>query len=267
MTATRIRSLYESLHQFSTETQSLMCRDFLKALKSKTKTNLADYFDEAIKENTATDKIDEPFFTEEMLKNRHQTAKERKANDAEAKGTVRVTEAMNQRKLLTIRVEDEDYSFTFLQREVPHLRGDKASGKSRNKAWIDYIGCTIDRAVLGEIKCGSDQNPFYAFIQLLTYLSELATPTQIQRTVDHKLFDEQGRKFERFDLHILLTDVNERSDKWQLRLPTKRLAEAFLVRLQKDYPSHAALIGRILCLTTNVDEFKDGHNLHCCWRV
>lgn len=265
MTSTRIRSLYESLQEFSTETQRSMCRDFNAGLKSKTKTNLADYFAEALKENAKLDQIDEPFLTDEMLKNRHQTEQERLESDLDAKGTVRVTNAMKQVKSIDIHLDPVAYSFTFIQREVPHLRGHKTAGQTRNKAWIDYIGRTNDRAILGEIKCNSDQNPFYAFIQLLTYLSELATPTQIQRATAHDLFDLRGFALSTFDLHILLTDFSENSDKWKLREPVHQMVVDFKKRLCADYPEFASVVGQVLCVSAKIEELESGSGLRGCW--
>lgn len=263
--ATRLRHLYESLHGFSTGTQKLMCRDLCSGLESKTKTNLADLFAEAISENTKLDEIVEPFFTDEMLKNRHQTEIEREESDRDAKGTVRVTNAMKQRDSMNIRLaDDESYQLDFIQREVPHLRGQKG-GKPRNKAWIDYIAVTNGRPILGEIKCGSDQNPFYAFIQLLTYLTELATPSQSRRAMSHELFGEKCQTMNCFDLHILLTDFNERSEKWKLRQPTEQLAQQFKKCLERDYAEYAKLVGRVLCVSTMVENVEAGDDLDCCW--
>jgi hypothetical protein len=243
-----------------------MCNDLCEGLKSKTKTNLADLFAEAISENTKLDEIDAPFFTDEMLKNRHKTEIERQESDEHSKGTVRVTDAMKKHKLMNIQLgDDESYQLNFIEREVPHLRGQRGA-KPRNKAWIDYIGVTNGQPILGEIKCGSDQNPFYAFIQLLTYLSEMATPSQIQRAMSQELFSEQCKAIDCFDLHILLTNFNERSEKkGLLRERTEELAQQFKHKLKQTHDEYAKVVGRVLCLSTMVEDMEAGKNLDCCW--
>jgi len=264
---TRLRHLYESLHGFSTPTQQSMCNDLCKGLKAKTKTNLADLFAEAIGENTKLDEIDAPFFTDEMLKNRRKTENERQESDKHYKGTVQVTDAMKSHNPMNIQLgDDESYQLNFIQREVPHMRGQQG-GRPRNRAWIDYIGVTNGQPILGEIKCGSDQNPFYAFIQLLTYLSEMATPSQIKRAMSYKLFGEQCKAMDCFDLHILLTNFNERSTKRLLLERTEELAQQFKDKLKQTHDEYAKVVGRVLCLSTMVEDVEAGKNLDCCWKA
>lgn len=261
---TRLRHLYESLHGFKTETQQHICNDLCVALGAKTKTHLADLFAEAVDENARLAEIDEPFITDEMLKNRHRTEIERQESEREAKGTVRVTDAMKKCGSLTICETTVPYNFEFLQREVPHLKG-VTSQRHGNRAWIDYIGRAEGCPVLGEIKCGSDQNPFYAFIQLLTYLSEVATPNQLRRAVSHRLFGEDCQSIDSFDLHILLVDANESSAKWKMLEPARSLAEAFRERLNRDYSEKAKVLGRILCFSTQFEALESGNSLACRW--
>ena len=263
---TRLRHLYESLHGFKTETQKHICDDFHVALGAKSKTHLADLFVEAIDENSRLAEIIEPFITDDMLRNRHRTETERQEAEREAKGTVRVTDAMKKLGTITIRGANAPCTVKYIQREVPHLKG-MESARQGNRAWIDYIGVSAGRPVLGEIKCGTDQNPFYAFIQLLTYLSELATPSQQKRSVKHNLFGDSCKSLSCFDLHIPLADVNERSDKWKMIEPTQNLVKAFRQCLSRQYPEKAKLFGRIVCVATQIDSFESGDSLTCCWEV
>ena len=263
---TRLRHLYESLHGFKTETQKHICDDFCVALGAKSKTHLADLFVEAIDENSRLAEISEPFITDGMLRNRHRTETERQEAECEVKGTVRVTDAMKRLGNITFCGAVEPYTFEYIQREVPHLKG-MESARPGNRAWIDYIGVSAGRPVLGEIKCGSDQNPFYAFIQLLTYLSELATPSQLKRSVTHNLFGDSCKHISCFDLHILLADANERSDKWKLIEPTRNLVKAFRECLSRQYPEKANLLGRIVCVATQIENLESGDDLTFCWEM
>lgn len=167
---------------------------------------------------------------------------------------------------ITISDANKCHKFKYLEREVPHLRGMKSKRRG-NRAWIDYVGVSADRPVLGEIKCGSDQNPFYAFIQLLTYLSEIATPKQLQRSVTHKLFGDSCKSISCFDLHILLADPTPRGTKWKMLESTKKLVVAFKKRLSSQYEEKAKLLGRIICLSTKIKNFESGADLECIWEV
>ena len=82
------------------------------------------------------------------------------------------------RKGRSIHVRDTGYHFFYLDREISPLRtrgsmfSDGESGRSSGLGGIDYIaratGQTV-RPVLGEVKCGAEKTPYYAFIQLLTF--------------------------------------------------------------------------------------------------
>ena len=120
--------------------------------------------------------------------------------------------------------------------------------------------------ILGEIKCRKDQSPFYAFLQLLMYLSQLATPNQIARANCHKLFGGSIGEEPAFDLHILLVDFNDRSKKKKLVEQTRKLAEKFKVTF-KNRPV-GGHVGDILCLRMDQAEFEsDDAPLRQEWRV
>jgi hypothetical protein len=137
--------------------------------------------------------------------------------------------------LIAVKDEnDQNYNFHYIEREVPTYRTTNSefetgeSGKSSGSGGIDFIGfnCKDNLPSLGEIKVGGDQNPFYALIQLLTYLSELSTPNQIERINKYKLFgnipvlaDESS-----FYLYILLVNTNTSDIKKEILSRTLTLA-------------------------------------------
>jgi len=94
-----------------------------------------------------------------------------------------------------IHVDDSDYNFKYIQREVPTCRTPKtefeAGIKKSGAGGIDFIGFNVNDKlpILGEIKVKSDKNAFYALIQLLMYLSELSTPSQIERIMKNNPFE------------------------------------------------------------------------------
>ena len=127
------------------------------------------------------------------------------------------------------------YDFEYVNREISPLRTTHAVCDTQIPAsrsgtgGIDFIGWNLQSnlPVLGEIKVKGDQNPFYALIQLLTYLSELSSPNQIDRINRHQLFG-LGRKLPKdvkFHLVILSCRLDKSSGKYASILPeTKHLA-------------------------------------------
>lgn len=68
-------------------------------------------------------------------------------------------------------------SFSYLEREPSPLRG---SGLDRRH--MDLLLLSSDgRPILGELKRGADNLPYYALIQLLLHLVELSNPSQRER--------------------------------------------------------------------------------------
>lgn len=240
--ATFLREIYEVLGCFSTATHTAMCNDLLRQLVNgeRKNGNLARYFADALKANTTTfSQVDQPFIP--------LTRKGKK-------GTNPVAEAMKTSTPLTIPTSaSTTYSFTFLQREIPHLRA-KTKKEQRDKGWIDYVARTGSRPILGEIKWKGDKNPFYAFIQLLTYLSEIATPSQIERAIKHKLFGDGIASISTFDLHIFLGNFVERGDRVPMIELTRQLASEFTRRLRKDHPDVANCIGSVLCFSGHIED-------------
>ena len=130
-----------------------------------------------------------------------------------------------------IKVGDSEYNFNYIEREVPTHRVTKTNSKAGRKSGaggIDFIGfnCKNSFPILGEIKVKSDQNAFYALIQLLRYLSELSTPNQIDRIKEHNLFKNNFTFTYKtsFYLYILLVSEKIGNKKNELLKETQELA-------------------------------------------
>jgi hypothetical protein len=255
-----MRQTYSWLKIFSTGTQLNMCEDLIRKLNAKESDQaLSTWFAGSVQEHLDFDNRSESF-----LGNHKRTVL-----DHESKGTNQVTFLLQEAGTIFVRDHEHanSYQFQYLQREIAPLR-QTASGKEYSGAGgIDYVGLANDKnPVLGEIKVGSDQNPFYALVQLLTYLSELATPNQLERANRFKLFAKDNIESPTpFDLHILLADFNDRGERGKLIEPARQLAVAFKLRLQQEYPQLAGWIGQILCLKLSTSEFEQSKHVECLW--
>jgi hypothetical protein len=159
------------------------------------------------------------------------------------------------------------YTFRITDREINPLRtigvraldGTSVSRKGRAGGGLDYIGLLEGSAaipILGEIKAGVDNDTYYAFVQLLTYLTELSTPAQLARANKY-LFGERLRLNEpiRFDLHVLLADYNAKGKEKQAILQgTRLLAKAFRTKMEGIMGARHSL-GLVLCLRTSMSTF------------
>jgi hypothetical protein len=126
------------------------------------------------------------------------------------------------------------YNFEYIEREVSPLRTTKGIDITWGKAsrsgtgGIDFIGWNItnNKPLLVEIKVNNDQNPFYALIQQLTYLSEISTPKQIERINKHHLFgNNHSFPTDSFYIYILSYRTKKLKGKYDIMLPaTKQLA-------------------------------------------
>lgn len=208
---TKLRNFYNSLSKlrFSSETQLNIAQDFnrkdnfqqLIALYNESKNHFAKKYD---------------FNNEPFLSNAS-----RKLLPSSVKSINRTQEVAsifeNTKPFIAV-VNSTDYNFEYIAREVSTIRTTKAefdngdSGKSSGNGGLDFIGWNIKKElpILGEIKVKGDQNPFYAVIQLLTYLSEISTPNQIDRIINTNLFKANLSKsnFNSFFLYIILTNDN-----------------------------------------------------------
>jgi hypothetical protein len=251
--ATELRNVYEKLADLSTATHQRMCNELLDGLTATKGASLADWFVDAINANSCFEQIGVPFIP---------VGRESKV------GRNPVVKVMSKASPLSVATPDgRGYEFSFLQREVPHLRA-RTKQEQEAKAWIDYIARCDDQPILGEIKWKDDENPFYAFIQLLTYLSEMATKNQIERAIRQSLFGADLERIDSFDLHIFLSNFNDRGEKGKLIEPTHQLATAFKHCLGSRRPDFAALLGNVLCISSLIDEGQDSFaKLECLWMV
>lgn len=209
---------------------------------------LANEYAEALRDWRRYDLRGEPFYTTST----------RKA--PRSKGTGLVTELLKKEDV-TLRSND-GYAFRYIHREVSPQRtprGAFADGKPASASGlggVDYVALTTrghSVPILGEIKFRADADPFYAFVQLLTYLSELASEAQTARA-SRFLFDDLIRYPTRWDLHILLADFNDRGERGPLIPLTCQLATGFRAALAAH--AEASTLGRILCLRMETGSFR-----------
>lgn len=265
--STRLRSLYELLKNFSTETQSLMCDDIIRGASSASKSWLPNEFVAALNANAGYDNVEQPFVGAQAMQ-------QRTPLNHESTGDNRIVYLLSTKPFVRIVMDDdiEVARFRYANRQIAPKRTAVANLPSSGAGGIDYLGCrdvpSPLRPILGEIKVDGDQNALYAFVQLLTYLSELATARQIERANRHNLFDTPVGNGPRFDLHILLADFNDRGKKGPIIEKTRLIAEGFKARLAS-YPEAAARLGDIFCLKMNSGEFgADGEDrLRLIWKA
>lgn len=258
--AVTLRSIYEGLSWFSTASHITMCDDFLRKIRATGNENLVRLFADAVISNSPYNQVHTNFIDAEMLNNRMPL-------NENARGTNRVAYIMNNTPNIILNGLDAPYTFQYVEREIPHLRAEYLEDQD-DKGWIDYIAQSEGTPILGEIKYGSDQNPFYAFIQLITYLSEMATENQIQRAIAHRLFGDPITEITSFDLHIFLANFNDRGEKGRLIEPTYELANGFKRRLINDYPELANLLRHILCISASINDGEQHFaDTRCLWRV
>lgn len=260
--ATELRGAYSFLKYFSTATHQEMCRDLTRRLRAKSESaNLAEWFVDSLVAHQAFDNRGESFI-----------GKQKRTDLTTAStGTNRITFLLQQQsksRPIDVISGPESYQFRYIEREVAPLRQTGKGQRFSGAGGIDYIALADRTPILGEIKCKDDANPFFAFIQLLTYLSEFATPNQIARANKHLWPRSSVEIPTSIDLHILLADFNDRGLK-NLIAPTQELAAKFKLRLQADHPEAAAWVGKILCLqlkgTATLADLTQG--LTCLWYV
>ena len=224
---TKLRYFYKSLAELrlSTKTQLNIVEDFSRKENYK---QLISWYKES--KNHFAEKYEN--IKESFLPNTLANRRRVPHNVATISSTHDVISVLQERNP-EINVDNSDYNFRYIQREVPTYRTTNAKsevgikGKS-GSGGIDFIGfdCKNLLPILGEIKVKGDQNTFYALIQLLTYLSELSTTNQIKRINKHKLFgnipdltDETS-----FYLYIILAYTNSSDIKKEILSKTQTLA-------------------------------------------
>lgn len=241
----------------------LRCNELLSEIHDNNrKSRLTDFFHEALHANAAFENIDQPFVNPA-------TIKARKAIGPDTRCDTRICYLLS---LGNVAVSNGpiNYSFRYVSRELPPQRREAGGVPTSGAGGIDYTGAVQAGAILGEIKCSTDKgNVFSAFIQLLNYLSEMATENQIKRANKHNEFGIPLQFQQPFDLHILIVDPKDQSQKMDLIQPTRQLVEQFKIRLNVEYPLTAAVVGNVLCLRMNSADFAQGtsRTLECVWAV
>ncbi|MCE5303816.1 MAG: hypothetical protein LLF97_12015 [Planctomycetaceae bacterium] len=242
---TRLRIFYENLKCLSTAEQKRECEKILDALKAKSEPTLATWFCDALDTMKDFNNVDQPFLDKESTARRKPIGP-----DSPNTGNVIWLLCEEQKSKGGIHVSGiPEYCFQYIEREVPPMRVANGNQPKSGAGGIDYIARCGQTPILGEIKVESDGNPFYAFVQLLTYLSEMATINQVKRANKYKLFGESIGESPAFDLHMMLVDFNDRGEKGGMVKSTQELAREFKKRLQEDFPKIAGVLGRIFCLT------------------
>jgi hypothetical protein len=246
---TKLRRRYQRLGQRGVSTKhrhqecGALCADA---------TQLVEEFQEAIREMQVYDNRKEGFYPGKGRLNPEDRDRD--------EGTVIVTDRLASGLVSIPKLKS--YAFTYLHREVNPLRttrgtfSDGLPATRTGKGGLDYVAMldgSLSTPILGEIKAGSDKDPYYAFVQLLTYLSELSTEAQFERANKH-LFNGKLAYPARFDLHILLADFNDRGERGPIIESTRRLVKRFRAQLSSQEKSPA--LGRVLCLTTTMRSFQ-----------
>ncbi len=208
---TKLREFYKFLRMFSTETHIHILEDFNR---NNNYQKLIKIFEESQIHFSKYCSIDS--FTA--------SSKRKKLPSlpiSVLKGTNDVVAILESRKTNKIN-NNPDFDFEYIDREISPLRTTGGvnfetgkSGKSSGTGGLDFIGRNNNDGlpILGEIKVGNDENPFFALIQLLTYLSELTTHNQLERIRYTDLFKKSTAKLksDKFYLYILLSNYNLKS--------------------------------------------------------
>ncbi len=150
-----------------------------------------------------------------------------------SRGDDRIVYQPSERESIAVTNGSRGYSFRCVGNRVPPFRQEEVGQPKPPTGRIDDTADAGKPAVLGEIKRSGDKNAFSAFVQLLTYLSEMATKNQVRRAARHKEFGIPLGDLQPFDLHILIAHLDERGATLGLIEPTRRLAELLRARLGK----------------------------------
>lgn len=179
----------------------------------------------------------------------------------QSSGTIMVIDKLKKHVPISV-ASASPCSFAFVDREISPARtpggtfSDGGKATSTGRGGIDYVARTLAPTpipILGEIKVKGDKDAFYAFVQLLTYLSELCSDAQAARARRH-LFQDTVDCSASWDLHILLADFNDRSAREPLLDRTRQLASKFKAALASR--SERSPVGRIRCLRMATSTFN-----------
>lgn len=230
---TRLYQHYRRLNTFSLAASARECKD------NKTPARLADEFLEAVTELKGYDNRQEPFHPP------------RGPLPAGAKTRIYQQLCSSRTPIPALK----PYLLECKCREINPLRTTNATfqnGKTARRlcgpGGIDYVALREGkRPVLGEIKW-REKNPYYALVQLLTYLSQLASQAQQERANTY-LFCNSLQLPLRFDLHILLVDYNRQGEGGPIVACLHRVAADFILKLKE--AASTPLLGDILCLSAD----------------
>lgn len=234
--STKLRAFYEFLSslRLRTETQKCIMDDLTRKDIYK---RLVKLFDQSYNHIESTyDNTNEPFFNPNA--NRKPIIYK---TSLKSTNDVISHFLSNNKKLFVV---PSMYNFEYIEREVSPLRTTNAifangkSAKSSGTGGLDFIGWNASKnlPVLGEIKVDTDQNPFYAIIQLLTYLSEISTPKQIDRINIYKHFGMANSLSSntKFYLYIISCRQINSNQKYEQLLPSaKDLAKKIVMGINK----------------------------------
>ena len=209
---TKLRNFYSLLRDLTTSTQLEILNDFSgKKLK-----RLVKIYNESKVHFSRYNNVDEPFISNVKrgdLPNK--VSKIKNTND--------ITSLLEQKNKTNNKVlSNSNFDFRYINREVSTIRTSRSefdtgkSAKSSGLGGLDFIGISTNNIpILGEIKVNNDEDPFFALIQLLTYLSELTTQNQIKRINKHKLFGINIDDDSKFYLYIMFHHNQKLKTGWK----------------------------------------------------
>jgi len=214
---------------------------------------LVDEFIEALRELEAYDNREEAFNPEEQ---------QRKGPGDVGTGTV--IQKLRDRPVSVPALKD--YRFEYVARELSPLRTTQARAPRSGTGGLDYVAILDSDSptpILGEIKVAGDKDAYYAFVQLLTYLSEIASAAQTERANKFLFKNAKIVYPATYDLHILLADFNDRGGKGPITTSTHVLAKSFkkLLDGRSERPHH---VGRVMCLRMDAKMFDGMLGLEWC---
>lgn len=218
---TKLREFYKFLRLFSTETELKILEDFNRGTNYK---KLVEIFEDSKKHFKKYCSVDT--FTPSSKR------KVFPPIPSAINSTNDVVSILENKSVNSI-INNNRLDFTYIEREISPLRTPGGvlfetgkSGKSSGAGGLDFIGWNIkdNLPILGEIKVKMDENPFFAIIQLLTYLSELSTPNQIKRINYTELFGKR-KTGNKFYLYILMSNYGSNPYHQNFLKESKNLAK------------------------------------------
>ena len=229
---TKIRDFYNLLSMLSAQTQMSMVEDFLRRNKV---TRLVDIYEGSKEHFSSYNNIEEDFLS-------HSHRKPLPVTFRAITGTNNVISILEASGTNNVK-NGPSLAFEYIEREVSPIRTKHGrfdtgkSGRPSGTGGIDFIGIAVKDStpILGEVKINHDGTPFSALIQLLTYLSELATPNQRNRINRWRLFDRPVATNTPFNLYVLTCHTKKKPQHWNKILRnTEILAKRLKARLNDD---------------------------------